>query len=56
MKKLLILAIATVGMVSCKTVPSSKNDVPTQIKLKGEWTLSNVSYPSGYKVTSFHVR
>lgn len=55
MKKLLILAIATVGMVSCKTVPSAKNDVPTQIKLKGEWTLSNVSYPSGHKVTSFHV-
>lgn len=55
MKKFLILGVAALGMVGCKTASSAKNDVPTQIKLKGEWTLSSVSYPSGYKVTSFHV-
>lgn len=55
MKKVLAIGILSVAMFSCKTATNTKNDVPTQIKLKGEWTLTNVEYPSGYKVTSFHV-
>ena len=55
MKKVLAIGILSLAMFSCKTSTNTKNDVPTQIKLKGEWTLTNVKYPSGYKVTSFNV-
>lgn len=55
MKKVLAIGILSVAMFSCKTATNTKNDVPTQIKLKGEWTLINVTYPSDFKVTSFHV-
>lgn len=55
MKKVLAIGILSVAMFSCKTSTNTKNDVPTQIKLKGEWTLTNVNYPSGFKVTSFNV-
>src|SRR5690606_37071822 len=55
MKKVLAIGILSVAMFSCKTATNTKNDVPAQIKLKGEWTLTDVKYPSGYKVTSFHV-
>lgn len=55
MKKFLIVGGFALAMIGCKTATNVKNDVPTQIKLKGEWTLTNVSYPSGYKITSFHV-
>jgi|SRR5690606_5872520 hypothetical protein len=55
MKKVLAIGILSLAMFSCKTSTNTKNDVPTQIKLKGEWTLTNVNYPSGYKVTSFNV-
>ncbi|HLV50807.1 MAG TPA: hypothetical protein VKY44_02480 [Flavobacterium sp.] len=57
MKKVLALGILSLVMFSCKTATNTntKNDVATQIKLKGEWTLVDVKYPSGYKVTSFDV-
>ncbi len=55
MKKVLAIGILSLAMFSCKTSTNTKNDVPTQIKLKGEWTLTNVNYPSGYKDTSFNV-
>jgi len=55
MKKVLAIGILSLAMFSCKTSTNTKNAVPTQIKLKGEWTLTNVSYPSGYNVTSFNV-
>ncbi|WCM41878.1 lipocalin family protein [Flavobacterium sp. CBA20B-1] len=55
MKKVLAIGILSVAMFSCKTATNTKNDVPTQIKLKGEWTLTNVKYPSGFKVTSFKI-
>src|SRR5690606_8780826 len=55
MKKVLALGVLSLAMFSCKTATSTKNDVATQVKLKGEWTLVDVKYPSGYKVTSFDV-
>lgn len=55
MKKVLALGVLSLAMFSCKTATSTKNDVATQVKLKGEWTLVDVNYPSGYKVTSFDV-
>src|SRR5690554_8086585 len=55
MKKVLALGVLSLAMFSCKTATSTKNDVATQIKLKGEWTLVDVNYSAGYKVTSFDV-
>lgn len=55
MKKILILGCFALTLIGCKTATSGKNDVPAQIKLKGNWTLTDISYPSGYKVTSFHI-
>lgn len=51
MKKIIGIGLVALAFVACKPT----NDVKTQIGLKGEWTLSNVTYPKGYKVTSFHV-
>lgn len=56
MKKVLILGIFSIALFSCKTTATgTKNDVATQVKLKGEWTLVDVNYPSGYMVTSFDI-
>ncbi|WKW46531.1 lipocalin family protein [Myroides sp. JBRI-B21084] len=55
MKKVLAIGILSLAMFSCKTASNTKNDVSTQIKLKGEWTLTNVNYSSQYKVTSFQI-
>jgi len=51
MKKILGLSLIALSFVACKPT----KDVKSQIGLKGEWTLTNVSYPKDYKVTSFHI-
>jgi len=51
MKKILTTGLLIVAFTACKPT----NDVKSQIGLKGNWTLTNVSYPKGVKVTSFHV-
>lgn len=51
MKKYVVLSVIALGIFGCKPA----NDVKSQIGLKGNWTLTSVSYPSGYKVTSFDV-
>ena len=51
MRKILGIGLIALSFVACKPT----NDVKSQIGLKGEWTLTNVSYPKGFKVTSFHV-
>lgn len=51
MKKFIGIGLIALAFASCKPT----NDVKTQIGLKGEWTLSSVTYPKGFKVTSFHV-
>lgn len=51
MRKILGIGLLALSFVACKPT----NDVKAQIGLKGDWTLTNVSYPKGYKVTSFHV-
>ena len=51
MKKILGIGLIALAFVACKPT----NDVKSQIELKGEWTLMDVSYPKGLKVTSFHI-
>ncbi len=51
MKKLIGLGVIALTLFACKPT----NDVKSQIGLKGNWTLTRVSYPSGYKVTSFSI-
>lgn len=51
MRKILGIGLLALSFVACKPT----KDVKSQIGLKGDWTLTNVSYPKGYKVTSFHV-
>lgn len=51
MKKVLGLSLLALTMLACKPT----KDIKAQSGLKGEWTLTKVSYPSGYKVTSFYI-
>jgi len=52
MKKLILFGMFVLMMVSCKTL-----DTKSQTGLKGNWTISSVTYPgSDYiKVTSFDI-
>lgn len=51
----MLAAVFSLGFVGCKSATANKNDVPTQIKLKGEWTLARVSVSENYRVKPFHV-
>jgi hypothetical protein len=53
---LLLIAVFTFGCKS-KSVTNTKLDNKTEVALKGEWTISSVTYPgSDYiKVTSFDI-
>jgi len=60
MKKRLILLLLAVVFVGCKpkqTVTSTKLDNKSEVAIKGNWTISSVTYPgSDYiKVTSFEI-
>lgn len=60
MKKVLILLLSAVFFISCKpkqTVASTKLDNKSEVAIKGNWTISSVTYPgSDYiKVTSFEI-
>lgn len=51
MKKWIGMGMIALSFMACKPT----NDVKSQIGLKGSWTLTKVSYPSSYKVTSFSI-
>lgn len=58
MKKLIIAVVLTLAVIGCKpkqTVTSTKLDNKSEVAIKGNWTISSVTYPgSDYiKVTSF---
>lgn len=57
MKKIIFLVILSLMILSCKTNSATvtKLDSKTQVDLKGDWTISSVSYPGSevIKVTSF---
>lgn len=57
MKKVVFIlsAIASFGLFSCKSVSNNANDTQTQLKLKGDWTLTRVSVSDSYKVKPFHI-
>lgn len=57
MKKLILLSFMALAIASCKTTSatSTKIDSKSELALKGNWTLTSVTYPSSdvIKVTSF---
>jgi len=60
MKKGLILLLLAIVFIGCKpkqTVTSTKLDNKSEVAIKGNWTISSVTYPgSDYiKVTSFEI-
>ena len=58
-KKIITLMIVAVSLFACKTtsVTSTKLDRGSQVGIKGNWVITNVSYPgSDYiKVNSFQI-
>lgn len=59
MKKLLLLLAMTLIILSCKStsVTNKKEDRRSQIDIKGDWTITSVTYPNMeyIKITSFDV-
>ncbi len=60
MKRLILLVVLSMMIVSCKpkaSVTSSKVDEKSQVAIKGNWTLTSVTYPGSefIKVTSFDI-
>ena len=57
MKKILLLLAAAMFAFSCKTpsVTNAKLDRKSQVNIKGNWTITSVTYPSQeyFKVNSF---
>ncbi|WP_298224537.1 lipocalin family protein [Flavobacterium sp.] len=57
MKKLILLSFMALAIASCKTssATSTKIDSKSQVAIRGNWTLTSVTYPSSdfIKVTSF---
>lgn len=60
MKRIFVLAFLSMMIVSCKpkaSVTSTKVDEKSQVAIKGNWTLTSVTYPGSefIKVTSFDI-
>ena len=59
MKKLILLSFAVLAMASCKSksATNTKLDRRSEVAIKGNWTITSVTYPgSDYiKVTSFQL-
>jgi hypothetical protein len=59
MKKIIFLALVSLLIFSCKSTSatSTKLDSKSQVDLKGNWTITSVTYPGSdvIKVTSFDV-
>jgi hypothetical protein len=57
MKKIILLSLLSVFIFSCKSksATSTKIDSKSQMAIKGDWSVSSVSYPGSevIKVTSF---
>jgi len=57
MKKIMFLMLSVLALASCKSksVTETKLDRTSQVEIKGNWTITSVTYPgSDYiKVTSF---
>jgi Lipocalin-like domain len=60
MKKMVLLSTILLLMFSCKpkaTVANTSVDRRSQVAIKGDWTITSVSYPSSeyFKVNSFDI-
>ena len=59
MKKVILLCILAVLMFACKStsVTSTNTDTKAQVAMKGNWTISSVTYPGSQyiKVNSFQI-
>jgi hypothetical protein len=59
MKKLLLLLSCTIVFIACKSTSatSTKLDQKSEVKIKGNWTISAVTYPGSeyIKVNSFSI-
>ena len=57
MKKIILISVLSVLILSCKSksATATKLDMKTERALKGDWTISSVTYPGSevIKVTSF---
>lgn len=57
MKKFILLSILSVLILSCKSnsATNTKLDSKSQVAMKGNWTITSVTYPSSdvFKVNSF---
>ena len=57
MKKLILLFIFSIAIMSCKSksVTNTKLDIKSEVAIKGNWNITNVSYPGSdvIKVMSF---
>lgn len=57
MKKVILIALVSVLILSCKSksATATKTDVKSQVAIKGNWSISAVTYPGSdvIKVTSF---
>ena len=57
MKKIILISVFSVLLLSCKSksATATKLDMKSEVAMKGNWTISSVTYPGSdvIKVTSF---
>lgn len=57
MKKVILIAVLSVFVLGCKSksATNTRLDSKTQVAMKGDWTITSVTYPGSdvFKVTSF---
>ena len=57
MKKIVLLLIFSIAIMSCKSksVTNTKLDIKSEVAIKGNWNITNVSFPGSdvIKVMSF---
>lgn len=57
MKKLIALCFLSVFVFSCKSNPTTKLDIKSEVAIKGNWVVTSVNYPGSdvIKVSSFEI-
>ncbi|MDY0090706.1 MAG: lipocalin family protein [Flavobacteriaceae bacterium] len=57
MKKLIALCFLSVFVFACKSNPTTKLDMKSEVAIKGNWVVTSVNYPGSdvIKVSSFEI-
>lgn len=57
MKKIIVLCVLSVFVFACKSNPTTKLDMKSEVAIKGNWVITSVSYPGSdvIKVSSFEL-